>query len=189
MGDGIPVLQLAVAGAGAAALYQFWWLPYQTRLELERLALAAARANVRNGMGAEEAIQQALAGACTVGATVYKVPPSVAGPLCSVAGVVAEKLGKALGKGAGKAAIAGGKATKVAGKAVGKGAVTAAKGVRKAASWLGLGGLPYDLADFEDPHGGRPPAERPARRTGRSQARRQSAAAAGAAFYLRHLDR
>lgn len=212
-----PVLPIVVAGAGAFGLYHLWWVPYQARLEVERLALAAAAANVKNGMGAEEAIQHALAGACTAGAVAYKVPPSVSGPLCSAAGVVAEKLGKAIGKGA----IVGGKkigaGTKVAAKAVGKGAKTAAKGVktaakgaRKVAGWLGLGALPYDLADFEDPHG-RPVAERPARGTRRSQAtiyaarfqdvpgevpwrwaspkpRRPSLPAAGAAFYLRHLE-
>lgn len=183
MADGSPVLPIVVAGAGAYGLYHLWWVPYQARLEVERLALAAAAANVKKGMGPEEAVQKALAVACTAGATAYKVPPSVSGPLCSVAGVLATKLGKVVGKGA----IAGGKkigaGTKVAAKAVGKTTKTAAKGVRKAARWLGLGALPYDLADFEDPHG-RPPAERPARRKRRSVGPRREGAAA---YYLRHL--
>ena len=208
MPDSSPVLPIVVAGGAALGFYHLWWLPYQARLEVERLALAAAAANVKKGMGAEEAIQHALAGACTAGAVAYKVPPSVSGPLCSAAGVVAEKLGKAIGKGAIVGAKKLGTGTKTAAKAVGKTTKTAAKGVRKAARWLGLGALPYDLADFEDPHG-RPAPERPATRERRSQAtiyaaryrdvpgdvpwrwaspkpRRPSAAAA--AFYLRHLE-
>jgi hypothetical protein len=204
------VLPIVVAGGAALGLYHLWWLPYRARLEVERLALEAAAANVRAGMGPEEAIQQALAGACRLGATAYKVPPSVSGPLCSAAGVVAEKLGKAVGKGA----IVGGKkigaGTVVAAKAVGHTTKAAASGARKAARWLGLGALPYELAAFDAPPA-RPAAAGPATRKRRSQAtiyaaryrdvpgevpwrwaspkpRRPSLAAAGAAYYLRHLE-
>ena len=209
MSEGSPVLPVIVAGAGAVALYNLWWVPYRARLEVERLALEAARANMRGGMGAEDAIQHALAGACSAGAMAFKFPPSVAAPLCSAAGVIAEKLGKVLGK----EAIVGGKkigaGTKIAAKAVGKTTKTAVKSVRKVASWLGLGALPYGGGDFEDPHG-RPATERPTSRKGRSldslavargkdvpgdvpwrwaspKPHRPSSAVAGAAYYMRHL--
>lgn len=201
MADGPPVLQIVVAGAGALGFYHLWWVPYQARLEVERLALAAASANLKKGMGAEEAVQKALAGACTAGAMVYKVPPSVAGPLCSVAGVLAEKLGKAVGKEAIAGAKKVGAGTKVAAKAVGHSAKVAVKSVRKVASWIGLGALPYELAAFDAPasnpfarHAAAGPARRKRRGLGGvsgggrrlvpNPARRP---VSGAAFYLRHL--
>jgi hypothetical protein len=191
-----PILPIVVAGAGAVALYELAYRPWAQRRDLQLAIDAAAAANLRQGMGVEEAAQQAIAGVCVGAASVYKVPPSVSAGICQGVGVLAEKGLKVAGKGA-----------IVAAKAVGKGAKTAAKGARKAVGWLGLGALPYDLAEFDRPRGNpfathaRDRAERPAGRKRRSltglsgapsapaRRARSSSARSGVAFYARHLDR
>jgi len=182
---GGQLVRLALVGAAGVAAYQFVYRPWALRRDLEELtrqaALAAAARGGGNVTGAAGAL---VAAACTAGAAAYGAPPTVAGPICQGLAPIAIKGAVVAVKGA---IVAG----KVIGKGVGTGAKAVGSTVKKGAKVVhsaahgfglwGLGDLPYDLGDFEDPHGG--PRPRVDRTTQRARARTKQAAA----FYLRHL--
>jgi hypothetical protein len=138
----------ALAGAGLAG-YFLLYVPWAQRRALEELTRAAILANQAKGMGVADAAAHAIAGACTAGAAVYKMPPAVAGPLCQGVGLVAVKGAQAAAKGAVIVGKLTGRGAKAVGQGVGKGASAVGKGVGKGArkafksifSDLGLGAL------------------------------------------------
>lgn len=126
---GASLVQLALLGGAGLAGYEFLYKPYAIRKELERATAAAAAANLAKGHSLTDSVSDAVAGACVVTATVYKVPPNLAAPLCQGVGVVVTK-----------GAILAAKGAVIAGKAIGKGTVTAVKAVGKAGEATGKAG-------------------------------------------------
>lgn len=180
------LVRVAVVGAAGLAAYQYLYRPWAMARELEAITRAKVLANLNKGMGIEDAAAEAVATACTAGASVYKVPPALAGPLCKGVGLVAVKGAIVAAKEIGKGAVLAGKGAKVAARGVAKGA----KAVGSLGKKLGLWGL----GDFEDPGGNPFAAHHQARsrsvdRTIQSRARGgvRTKQTTGAAFYTRHL--
>ena len=185
-GSGAQLVKVAAAAGAGLAAYQYLYKPWAMRQELERLTRLKVQENLNKGMGIQDAAAEAVATACAAGATVYKVPPALSGPLCKGVGLVAVKgailAAKEIGKGA---------------KLAGKGAKVAARGVAKGAKAVGSVAkkLSHFLGDFEAPDDGNPfAAHQQARssavdRTIQSRARRQvrTKQPTGADFYTRHL--
>jgi hypothetical protein len=123
---GVNLVQLALLGGAGLAGYEFLYKPYAIRRELERATAAAAAASLAKGHSLTDSVSDAVAGACVVTATVYKVPPNLAAPLCQGVGVVVTK-----------GAVLAAKGAVIAGKAIGKGTVTAVKAVGHAGAVTG----------------------------------------------------
>jgi hypothetical protein len=111
---------LLVGGGLGVAGYVGW--KYWQREQVKAATLAEAARLQAGGMSVRDAITNAAAGACTAAAGVYKMPPTVAGPLCKGVAVLAIKGAELAAKGAVIAGKVVGKGVAAGGKAVGKGA-------------------------------------------------------------------
>lgn len=131
-GGGLGSL-LVLAGLGGAGYFGLqWW----RREQVKKAVLAEAARLQAQGMSLEDSLKQAAGAACMAAGSLYRVPPSVSGPICSAAAQVALQSAKLTIKGAmiagkavGKAGAVVGKGAAAAGKAVGKGAAAAGKAV------------------------------------------------------------
>jgi hypothetical protein len=110
-----------LVGGGIGVAGYFGWRWWQREQVSAALAAEAARLQAQ-GMSLKDSITSAAAGACTAAAAAYKMPPTVAGPLCAGAARVLIAGGEAAAKGAAIAGKAIGKGAAVVGKDVGKGA-------------------------------------------------------------------
>ncbi len=142
------LVKLALLGGAGFAAYKLVYQPWAFREEVRRRTEEEAMRLAAGGMGIEEATQKALAGACVVAASLYKVPPSVSAATCQGVGVVVEKTlklagkgaviaGKAIGSGVKTGVLAVGSGVKTGVLAVGSGVATGVKAVGSAAAATG----------------------------------------------------
>ena len=122
---GRTLITAGVVGVGGYLAYK-WWV--EQRLKDALLADAQKQLAKNPAMSVKDALTNAAAGACTVAASVYKIPPAAGAPMCQGLAVVATK-----------AVELGAKGAIIAGKAIGKGTVVATKAVGKAATVVGKG--------------------------------------------------
>lgn len=186
-GAGGQLVRVAVVGAAGLAAYEFLYKPWAMARELEAITRAKVLANLNKGMGIEDAAAEAVATACTAGAAVYKVPSTLAAPLCKGVGLLAVKGAIVAAKEIGKGAKVAGKGIKAGAKGVAKGA----KAVGSLGKKLGLWGL----GDFEDLGDVNPFAAHHQARSSavdrttqpRARSRVRTKQPTGADFYTRHL--
>lgn len=105
---GRTLLTAGVVGVGGYLAYK-WWV--EQRLKEALFADAQKQLQKNPGMSIKDAMTNAAAGACTVAASVYKIPPAAGAPMCQGLAVVATK-----------AVELGAKGALIAGKAIGKAA-------------------------------------------------------------------
>jgi hypothetical protein len=135
--DQEQIVKVALAGAGAFAAYKFLYEPWATKRALQELTEAQMRANLQQGMGIKQAAEQAIAGACMVGATTYKIPPAASGAICQGVGILATKGVQLAAQGAVIAGRVIGHGAAVVGKDIGHGAAVIGRGIGKGGQAVG----------------------------------------------------